>query len=121
MDMDRNNNNKITGIDNIDIITNGTAEQFKTINNADQVGQVIDKTTKNILSEITPPFMIINQHRKGWEELLNILIQNGGNLDRQINFWGNQMSARELMQKKQTIRDAAQARAENPHGFVNYN
>ena len=119
--MDRNNNNKITGIDNIGIITNGTADQFKTINNADQVGNIIDKTTQNIVSETTPLFMIIVQGRKGWEELLNILVQNGGNLDRRINFWGNQVSARELLQRKEALRDRARARAENPYGFVNYN
>lgn len=119
--MNPNDKNKITDIDNIDIITNGTADQFKTINNADQVGLIINKTTQNILSETTPLFMIIVQHRKGWEELLNILVQNGGNLDRQINFWGNQVSARQLLQRKEALRDAAQARAENPHGFIKYN
>ena len=117
--MDPNGKNKITGIDNIDIITNGTADQFKTINNADQVGHIIEKTTQNIVSETTPLFMIIVQGRKGWEELLNILIQNGGNLERRINFWGNQVSARELLQRKEALRDAAQARAENPYGFIN--
>ena len=119
--MDPNNNNKITDIDNIDIITNGTADQIKTINNADQVGLIIDMTTQNIVSETTPLFMIIVQHRKGWEELLNILVQNGGNLDRQINFWGSQVSARMLLQRREALEDAARARAENPHGFVNYN
>ena len=119
--MDPNNKNKITDIDNIDIITNGTADQIKTINNADQVGHIIEKTTQNIVSETTPLFMIIVQHRKGWEELLNIFVQNGGNLDRQINFWGSQVSARMLLQRKEALRDAARARAENPHGFVNYN
>ena len=118
--MDLNNKNKITGIDNIDIITNGTADQFKTINNADQVGQIIDTTTENILSETTPLFMIIVQGRRGWEELLNILVQNGGNLDRQINFWGNQVSARQLLQRKEALQDAVRARAENPHRFINY-
>ena len=117
--MDLNNKNKITGIDNIDIITNGTADQFKTINNADQVGHIIEKTTQNILSETTPLFMIIVQHRKGWEKLLNILVQNGGNLDRQINFWGSQVSARELLQRREALQDRARARAENPHGFIN--
>ena len=117
--MDLNNKNKITGIDNIDIITNGTADQFKTITNADQVGHIIDKTTQNILSETTPLFMIIVQHRRGWEELLDILVQNGGNLDRQINFWGNQVSARELLQRREALQDRARARAENPHGFIN--
>ena len=119
--MDPNNKNKITDIDNIDIITNGTADQFKTINNADQVGLIIDTTTQNILSETTPLFMIIVQGRKGWEELLDILVQNGGNLDRQINFWGSQVSARMLLQRREALEDAARARAENPHGFVNYN
>lgn len=117
--MNRDHKNKITGIDNIEIITNGTTEQFKTINNADQVGQIIEKTTQNIVSQTTPLFIIIVQGRKGWEQLLNILIQNGGNLDRRINFWGNQVSARELMQRKEHLRDRAQARAENPNGFIN--
>jgi len=117
--MDPNNKNKITDIDNIDIITNGTADQFKTINNADQVGLIIDTTTQNILSETTPLFMIIVQHRRGWEELLNILVQNGGNLDRRINFWGSQVSARELLQRREALQDRAQARAENPYGFIN--
>ena len=118
--MNPNDKNKITDIDNIDIITNGTADQFKTINNADQVGLIIDMTTQNIVSETTPLFMIIVQGRKGWEELLNILVQNGGNLDRQINFWGSQVSARELLQRREALQDRARARAENPHGFVNY-
>ena len=109
----------VTTYNNIDIITNGTADQFKTIKNADQVGHIIDTTTENIVSETTPLFMIIVQHRKGWEKLLNIVVKNGGNLDRQINFWGSQVSARMLLQRREALEERARARAENPHGFIN--
>ena len=105
--MDNNNKNKITGIDNIDIITNGTADQFKTINNADQVGHIIDTTTQNIVSETTPLFMIIVQHRRGWEKLLNILVENGGNLDRQINFLESVSAG--YFCKEEALEDAARA------------
>lgn len=86
---------KIVGIDNIEIITNGTLDEFKNITNPNQVGQVINTDTNEVVKEITPMVMIINQGNPDYKDRLNIMIQNGGNMDQVVNYNGG-MSPREI-------------------------
>lgn len=89
-------NTKIIGIDNIEIITNGTLEDLEKIKNPNQVGQVINKNTNEFINEITPMIMIINQNKSDYKERLNILIKNGGNMDKVVKY-NNGMSIREIV------------------------
>jgi hypothetical protein len=57
----KKDNTKIIGIDNIKIITNGTIDEFKNITNPNQVGKVINTDNNEVVNEITPMIMIINQ------------------------------------------------------------
>ena len=91
--------NKITGIDNINIITNGTLEELDSITNVNQIGSIIEKDTDNIISQITPLFMIINQRAKDYKDRLDILIKNGGNMDMEINYYGSSTTARDIAVK----------------------
>lgn len=88
-------NTKIIGINNIEIITNGTLEDLEKIKNPNQVGQVINKDTHEFINEITPMIMIINQNKSDYKERLNILIKNGGNMDQVVKY-NNGMSIREI-------------------------
>ncbi len=91
------NENKIIEIDNIYFITNGTLNEMNKIDNPNQVGKVVSKETGEIVSEITPLFMIINQCSKNFREKLDILIQNGGDMHMRINYYGTSRSAEEIM------------------------
>ena len=62
--------NKITEIDHIYFITNGTLDEMNKIENPNQVGKVVRRDTGEIVSEITPLFMIINQCSKNFREKL---------------------------------------------------
>lgn len=90
-----NHRNKITKINNINEITNGTLDELKEID-PNQVGHVVDENG-NIVSEITPIIMIINQKRKDMEQRLAILRENGGDFDKKINYYGKQKSANDIM------------------------
>jgi hypothetical protein len=86
---------KIIGIDQIDIITNGSIDDIKMIKNPNQIGKVIDEKTNDEKFEITPIFMIINQGLKDFKDRLDILIENGGDMDLIIHH--PHKSANELM------------------------
>lgn len=91
----KKDNTKIIGIDNIEIITNGTLDELKNIKNPNQVGQVINTDTNEFVKEITPMIMIINQGNPDYKERLNIMIQNGGNMEQVVNYNGG-MCPREI-------------------------
>ena len=96
----RDNNSKIVGIDQIDILTNGSLEELKTIKNPNQVGTVRNKDDDTIHGEITPLIMMINQGSKNWLERTNILISLGADPNEKINYYGNSMSARDVYYRK---------------------
>ena len=88
--------NKIVGIDNINIITNGSIDDMSRITNPNQKGSVINKNTNSKVSEITPMIMIINQGMSDYKERLSVLINNGGDMDMDVNYYGRTTTAREI-------------------------
>ena len=94
MNIDNDKNTKIVGIENIEIITNGTLDDMRKVTNPNQIGQIIDKITNKVKSEITPMIMIINQGLSDYKERLNILIENGGDMEKIVDY--NGMSPREI-------------------------
>lgn len=94
------NKNKIVGIDQIDILTNGSLEDFKTIKNPNQVGTIINKDDDTTHGEITPLIMIINQGSKDWLKRAEILIGLGADPNQTINYYGNPMNAKEVYHRK---------------------
>ena len=88
---------KIIGINNINIITNGTIQDLEKITDPNQIGQVIYKDTNEVKSEITPLIIIINQGKKNYKQRLDVLIENGGNMDKIVNY--NKMSSLEIAKK----------------------
>ena len=94
------NKQKILNIDNIDIITNGSLEDLSSTNfDPNQVGKVVNRQTNEKVSDITPMIIIINQGRKDLHKRVNILIEKGGNMDLQIDYYGKNMTAREILEK----------------------
>ena len=89
------NEKKIVNIDNIYKITNGSIEELKLVD-PNQIGQVVDKEG-NILSDITPIIMIINQNKINVNQRLKIMKENGGDFDKKINYYGTQKSANDIM------------------------
>ena len=92
------NKNKIVGIDNIDIITNGSIEELGEISNPNQVGKVVSEDGSTI-SNITPLIMIINQGAKDYKTRVDKLVEIGGDLDMNINYYNISTTARELANK----------------------
>ena len=90
-----NHKNKITKINKISEITNGTLDELKQID-PNQVGHVVDENGE-IVSEITPIIMIIHQKRNDVVKRLEILRTNGGDFDKKINYYGTQKSANDII------------------------
>jgi hypothetical protein len=84
------------GIDDIDIITNGSIDKLSSIKNPNQKGYVINKITKERLSEITPMILIINQGSNNYKERLAELEKIGGNMDMVVNYYDKSTTAREI-------------------------
>lgn len=93
---DNDRKNRIVNIDNLDIIINGTLEDMRKINNPNQVGQVIYEDNEEIKSNITPMIMIINQALNDYKERLDILVQNGGDLDMNIKYYMRETTPRQI-------------------------
>ena len=87
--------NKITKINNMYEITNGTLDELKQVD-PNQVGEVLDKDGVYV-GQITPIIMIINQRRKDMAQRLAILRENGGDFDKKIDYYGTQKSANDIM------------------------
>jgi hypothetical protein len=95
--MDNDDRDKIiVDIDNIDIITNGKLEDMAKVTDPNQIGRVLFKDTQEFISNITPMIMIINQGMNDYRGRLNYLIQNGGDMDKSIEYYGRNTTPREL-------------------------
>ena len=96
----RDNKNKIVGIDQIDILINGSPEELKMIKHPNQVGNIKNMDDDSIHGEITPLIMIINQGSKDWLKRVEILIGLGADPTQTINYYGNPMNAKEVYHQK---------------------
>jgi hypothetical protein len=96
MKMDMDIKKQIEGIDQIELITNGTLDEMKSITNPNEIGSVVDNTNGKHLSYITPMIMIINQNKMDYRERLTHMISNDGDMDMEINYYGRQTTAREI-------------------------
>lgn len=95
MDYTNSDKNKITGIDQKDIIVNGSIQDLATITNPNQVGSVLD-STNNVISEITPLIMIINQGCKDYKDRVKALVDIGADMNMNINYYGRETNAFEI-------------------------
>ena len=95
MSLNMDHRNKITKINNLHEITNGTLDELKQVD-PNQVGEVLDKNGV-YLSQITPIIMIFHQKRKDVAQRLAILRENGGDFDKKIDYYGTQKSANDIM------------------------
>lgn len=96
IDLSSVSNNVISGIDNIDIITYGTLKEMIQVTNPNQVGKVINNDTMEVMYDINPMIMIINQNKSDYRERLDHLIQNGGDMDKEINYGNRVTTPREI-------------------------
>lgn len=94
----RGSENKIFGINDIAIIINGTIEELGTISNPNQLGTVVSKDG-TILSNITPLIMIINQNAKDYKARVDKLVEIGGNLDMDVDYYNTNTTPRDLANK----------------------
>lgn len=90
-----NEKNQIVGIDNIDIITNGSIEELGRISNPNQIGKVVS-TDGSAISDITPLIMIINQGANDYKIRVDKLVEIGGNLDMNVNYYNTNTTARDI-------------------------
>ena len=90
--------NTITGIPDIEIVTNGTPSEMQQLKDVNTVGSIIDGDN-TYLSDINALFMIINQNARNCQQTLTSLISAGANLDKSIMWHGEPTSAREFLAK----------------------
>ena len=93
--MNKDKKNKIVNINHINIIINGSLEELATVSDPNQVGNVVNDV-EEVISEITPLFMVINQNHN-LKAKLEILVKNGGDLDKEIDYYGNKRTARYIL------------------------
>ena len=98
MDHANSDKNKITGIDQKDLIINGSIEDLAYITNPNKVGSVIDSTNKTI-SQITPLIMIINQGSRDYKNRVKALVDIGADMNMNINYYGRETNAFEIATK----------------------
>lgn len=95
------NDRKITNIDHLDILTNGTVDEIRnSVTNPNQIGCVIDTKTNEQVSQITPVIMIINQGLSDLDNRINALSENGADLNMKIDYYGTPRSANEIYQMR---------------------
>lgn len=95
------NDRKITNIDHLDILTNGTVDEIRnSVTNPNQIGSVINTKTNEQISQISPVIMIINQGLSDLENRINALSENGADLNMKIDYYGRQKSAHEIYQMR---------------------
>jgi hypothetical protein len=95
------NDRKITNIDHLDILTNGTVDEIKdSVTNPNQIGYVIDTKTNEQISQITPVIIIINQGLSDLDNRINALSENGADMNMKIDYYGTQRSANEIYQMR---------------------
>jgi len=93
--------NKITGIDHLNVITNGTVDEIKrTVTNPNQIGSVVNIKTGESISQITPVIMIINQGRSDLNERIAALVENGADLNMEINYYGRPIKASHIREMR---------------------
>ena len=90
--------NKICGINDKDIIINGTIEELGTISNPNQLGTVVSKDG-TVLSNITPLIMMINQNAKDYKSRVDKLVEIGGNLDMIVDYYNTNTTPRDIANK----------------------
>jgi hypothetical protein len=95
MDHANSDKNKITGIDQKDIIINGSIQDLADITNPNQVGSVLD-SSNNVISEITPLIMIINQGCKDYKDKVKALINIGADMNMSVNYYNRETTALDI-------------------------
>lgn len=85
-------NTAIRGIDQIDIITNGSIDELKRVKNPNQVGQVLNKDINDVLSDITPMMMIVNEGAKDCIARIRALQSCGGDFHKEISYYNRMES-----------------------------
>ena len=90
-----NEKNKIIGIDDIDIITNGSIEELGSISNPNQLGRVVSEDG-TFITNITLLIMIINQGAKDYKSRVDKLVEIGADLDNIVDYYNDSTTARNI-------------------------
>lgn len=109
MNISKNDKTKITGYDHdyLNELINGPIENiFKNNLLLREIGNVVDTNTNEVISEITPMIMLINQSRPGFLDAFNKFMDNVNidsnylvEYDKEINYYGHTESARSILEK----------------------
>ena len=101
-------NTTIRGIDQTDIIINGSIDELKTVREPNQVGQILNKDTNEVLSEITPMMMIVNQSTKDCIVRVRALHSCGGDFHKKISYYNRKESPYSIATKYISMFDWSQ-------------
>ena len=81
-------------IENADIFTNGDPQQFSSVD-VNVIGEIKNEKGE-VISQINPFIMILNQGAKNCQEKVNQLMKAGANPDMKIKYYGKLQSARDI-------------------------
>ena len=87
-----------TGIEYMSILKTGSVDDMKNITNPNQVGSIVD-VNNNFVSYTTPMAIVIENNPKNYQDKIDVLIKNGGNINKIINYNGVMMSIKDIMIK----------------------
>jgi hypothetical protein len=90
-------NYRITEIDNLDSLLNGSLNYLDCIN-PNQIGKVVDGD-KALISFITPIMLLSWKKPDNYISKIKKLINNGANLDKRINYFGIIMNTTDVLKK----------------------
>jgi hypothetical protein len=108
----------IRGIDQIDIITNGSISSLKRVRNPNQVGQVVNMDTNEVLSDITPMMMIVNQGAKDCVARVMALQICGGDFHKEISYYNRTESPYTIAMKYRDMFDWVQVMVSSDHSPI---
>jgi hypothetical protein len=98
---DSHKDSKITGIDHLDVLTNGTVDEIRnTVTNPNQIGNVVNTKTNQQISQITPAFMIYNQGLSDLHSRIDALVENGADLNMEIDYYATPRTANQISEMR---------------------
>ena len=105
----------IRGIDQIDIIINGSISSLKRVRNPNQIGQVVNTDTNEVLSDITPMMMIVNQGAKDCVARVMAIQSCGGDFHKKISYYNRMESPYTIAMKYRDMFDWGEVMVSSDH------
>ena len=91
-------NEKIVGLDDLDILSNTSINNMNNIN-INQLGKIIDADTNEMISFINPIAFLSKKKPDNYINKIKKLIENGANMNVVFNYYGIMMNSKDILKK----------------------